>query len=198
MKIKAILKKVFAPRKEAKPSVKVALPSREEWLASLLKANSQAVVDFLQAVEDFANSPDSEGDPEAVEAYERMVDSAKALGFPEVEDFKGEMNMALVAAMEYHCLRSDTLSDTNLALSRIAQAVKAIDAGEYTFLDDVSDDEELGGEILQRIGMHRDFTQRWDWLLDYVNTEELGKATREDEGGIFTEYGYFQYGALVY
>lgn len=196
MKISTIIKraqKFFTPRKSR--STKVTLPApavtREQWLNSLRVANTEATIAFLRAVEDFTAAPDIEG--EDYEEYCRMVEAARMLGFPEIADSNFD-NAALIAAIQYHQLCSETFSDTNLALSSIAQAVKAISTGNYLFVDYVFDDSELGEYILNEACERGAIGRSYQWLLEFVDVEELGKDFRNNNGGMFTDVGYFQYG----
>lgn len=73
--------------------------------------------------------------------------------------------------------------------------LKAVE--EYPTYPDVYGDVDLGDEILSRLadsGLARDF----GWILDYVDTESVGIAWRNDEGGRYLNRGYFQFGTIEF
>ena len=200
MKINAIIKrvqKVFAPRKSH--SVNVTLPApvevpnapkREDLqariVAALRKEIRRKLVEFVGAAKDY-DGEDGE--------RERLISTAEALGFGEVQDFNTNGLWALCATLEYHEVKAQiNCGDTDNALADIAQAVKAIECGDYFFVD-VGTDESLGEYILDEFCCRRVIKSSYQWILEYVDVSELGKDFRNDNDGMFTDVGYFQYGA---
>ena len=185
--------KVFAPRKTRKAAVKVASPapvrSPEEEKAGKIRA-------FLAALEDFAYAPDSEGENE--DEYQRMVDTAKALGLDDVEFFDGNQNSALIAAiLGWHNQRSDWSFDTDATFTDIKDAVAAISENNYANLD-VFDDKGLGDNLRELLTESDSWKSNHNWLLEYVDWEQLAADTKEVYGGRYTDWGYFQYCPLEY
>ena len=184
--------KVFTPRKTRKAAVKVALPapvrSPEEEKADKIRA-------FLAALEDFAYAPDVEGENE--DEYQKYVAASKALGLDDVENFDGNQNSALIAAiLGYHNLRSDAF-DKDTALDNVRDAVAAISENNYAHID-VSDDEGLGDNLCELLTESGNWRANYNWLLEYVDWWQLARDTRNDNDGHYTDWGYFQYGSLEY
>lgn len=172
--------------------VETQLPTRDELqtrLVQALQANIDAKLKtFLYAATNYKYDG------------EQLIDAAAWLGFSEVVDFTENELEALCAAMEWHELDGDYIDDTSSALEKIGEAIRVICGGRtcYTFYPDVADDEDLGDKLCDLLADNYRWSGRFDWLLDYVDWEELARQTRNDEGGCHTTRGYFQYGVLEY
>lgn len=139
------------------------------------------LVAFIEAC---ANYPADEGGDQWFEREGcAIVDSANALGLPEVADFSAREITALCAAME----------NCDADIDVITKAVNAIYHENYTSLPNIFYDDQLGEEIIARNVEDSDF---FHWLIDYVDTAQLGQDYRESGKGCYTRWGYFQYGEL--
>lgn len=195
MTINFILKRVqraFALRKtmhkvaSPAPAKVFNLPTRNDlqtrMIAALRNEIKRKLLEFVAAVKEYDGFDD-----------ERLIDTAEALGFHEVQDFNQDGCCALAAALEYHEVELlINRDDTNEALKNIAKAVAAIDKGNYFFGSNVYHDEALGDAICCEL---RD-RMSWDtaWILEFVDLAALGEEFRN---GSYTDSGYFQYGTLL-
>ena len=193
-----ILKRVqraFAPRKamhkvaSPAPAKIFDLPTRKDlqtrMLSVLRNEIKRKLLEFVAAVKEYDGFDD-----------ERLIDTAEALGFHEVQDFNQDGCCALAAALEYHEVESQiNRDDTDNALAVITQAIEAIDEGFYFFGSNVYHDEALGDAICCEL---RD-RMVWDteWILEFVDLAALGEEFRERSNGSYTDSGYFQYGTLL-
>ena len=91
------------------------------------------------------------------------------------EEFSYAEEYALAAALEYFD-------------GDIEQAIAAIERGDYRHFPDVFTYEELGTEIAIGTMGGRYLPQL---IVDYLDTETLGKDTANGERGQFTRFGYF-------
>lgn len=198
MTINFILKRVqraFAPRKTMRkiaspaPAKIFNLPTRNDlqarMIAALRNEIKRKLLEFVAAVKEYDGID-----------YDRLIDTAEALGFHEVQGFNQDGYCALAAALEYHEVESQiNRDDTDEALKNIAQAVAAIDKGNYFFGSNVYHDEALGDAICCEL---RDrMSCDTEWILEFVDLAALGKEFRERNNGSYTDSGYFQYGTLL-
>ena len=203
-KIAKALKGITRPH-NAKPAVsyrnvpaKVLVMSNREELLTRMVGTLQATVEakikaFTDAVEAYPIfNYDVDDSPETETA--NLIIAAKALGF-DISCRWALEYAALCAAIEYHQQQGEEIT-----IKLIADVVMAIDYGKYTFFPNVEYDEDLGGEILdafQNSGKHYE-RDRLGWLIEVVDCEMLGERWRNEEGGIYTTRGYFQFGKLEF
>lgn len=187
-------RKKISARKIEVAKVKPPVDPREE-IQALETQVRERLIDFLGALENYAEN-DCEDDVE--EARERFNEAAISFGFPEVTELDEREAWALAAAADYEgCYHTewDTM-DTWLSINRLIIAIENIREGNFTFLDNVRDDEEFGEELAELIDA--ELSIRWQWLRNYIDWEDVADAIRNDEDGKYTAWGYFQYDKLEF
>ena len=185
---------ISIPHREMPEQLPTITDTREELQTRMIQALRTGInaklATFLKAVEDFdCVSCDSDA--------EHLIDTAEEFGFSEVADFDNDQLAALCAAVENFDI-SDTVKyeGVDIALEHINYLVYSVANGDYTFLPEVDNDESLGNELCAMLIESAGWKSRHNWLLDFVDWEEVGKVTRNDEGGSYTTRGYFQLGKL--
>jgi len=106
----------------------------------------------------------------------------------------GDDQDAFCAALEHAGIDADAVDVEDVP--RIAELAEKINSGDYTFLDEVYDDEAFGEWIYDKIESNGRY--KLGFLSEYIDFERLAHDTREEEGGMYTSYGYFQIGELYY
>lgn len=166
---------------EVKPRVEVNLPSRSDLQARLLKTLKRRVdnarLDLLDAVEAFAVCDID--DDFLIELISLTV--GREVTFYGVNDAKA------------FCALLDVISEQECRtpnLAEISAVVITVEEGEYTLIEDVDNDDELGNVIAS----HCVKPNAPDMIWDYLDCEELGHDWRIDNDGAYTQFGYIQRG----
>lgn len=203
--LKMVKKLAKAFKGFTRPKKAKALPCRNVMPAQVAIQPMQTTVDaklqaFLKAVEEYPCRVDidewldADDNPAVPDEIENLVFAFEAL-------LGTEWDAWMWGGIEYDALcvavESSQACGEEVTGEAVAGIVESIADGDYTFLPEVYDDADLGSEILDRLsesGRVRDC----EWILDYVDAESVGEAWRNDEGGCYTDRGYFQFGTIEF
>lgn len=177
-----------------------APPAREELTARMVQALRSEVDTKLKAFLNACANYPADYDIDYWHELEgaNLIDAAAALGFSEVAGFSTRSLAALCAAMEYQGLSEESIGHSDEFIEMVARAVDTIVNDEYAFLPEVYDDEHLGDEICEMLMARVSWKSHYNWVLEFVDKESLGNVWRNDEGGIYTDRGYFQFGKIKF
>ena len=203
--------KVAIPQRDTVPTVPAKVdnipglvPTRDELIERMTRT-LQAEVDrklkaFVDAVENYPcryvvdEWLDSDDNPPPPAEMEDLVFSLESLLGVEIDYWiwGGDEYDALCAAIEYHQQDGDEIT-----IELVTAVMEDLRGGRYELLPDVDNDEDLGAAIVRRFWRTQN-CYGLGWLLESVDDERLGENWRNNEGGMYTSRGYFQFGRITF
>lgn len=119
--------------------------------------------------------------------WEELMATLHAFEFNGADDFDDDQLQTFAACLDYLQHR-----DEPLTAALFDEAARIIDGGNYHHYAKAYDEDTLGDEVVaDRIG----WRNLPEWILNYIDLEQLGSDTLETENGYFGKYGYFGEGS---